>query len=255
MLEHIGREHSDADLVYFTGDVVDHGIWETTVQGNKEAMRRVYREMSQRFRSIPIFPVLGNHETNPVNIFAPSYINESDISTNWLYEFQTTAWKQMLPENVINSIQEDGYYTALARPGLRIISLNNNIAQVYNFWMLYDPTYMTRQLQWLNDVLLLAEQEKEKVHLLYHIPNGESTCYKVWAREFRRIVDRFRDTISAQFNGHTHYADFNVFYGIEDPQYAINMAFNGGSTTTYPNVNPNYNIYEVDDVNFVRFIN
>jgi hypothetical protein len=38
--------------------------------------------------------------------------------------------------------------------------------------------------------LLKAEKEGEKVHILGHIPSGDSQCYKTWSREFHRIIDR-----------------------------------------------------------------
>lgn len=54
-----------------------------------------------------------------------------------------------------------------------------------------------------------------------------------------------------QFNGHTHYDEFNVFYKDKEP---INVAYNGGSVTTYYYMNPNYRVYTVDPQNYVSLI-
>lgn len=47
--------------------------------------------------------------------------------------------------------------------------------------------------------------------------------------------------------------EFNVFYARDHPNDAINVAWNGGSATTYSFVNPNYRIYTVETETFVKF--
>lgn len=251
MLDHVQNNHPDANLIYFTGNIVGNGIWESSISDNKAVIKKVFFEMAKRFSNATIIPVIGNHEAHPINSFAPSYVTIPDLSNSWLYDFQHGLWQSVLSVDVMKSIQEDGYYSALVRPGLRIIVLNNNLAHIYNPWVLYSTRYLQRQLQWLNDVLYVAEQEGEKVHLLYHIPNGAETMFVVWAREFRLIVERYWETISVQFNGHSHLAEAYIFYSKEHPEYAINCAFSGGSTSTFSNLNPNYNVYLVDDANYV----
>lgn len=73
---------------------------------------------------------------------------------------------------------------------------------------------------------------------------------RFWSREYRRIIDRFHRIISGQFMGHSHRDEFNVFYA-RNTDFAINYAWNGGATTTYSNVNPNYILYYVDRTIFV----
>lgn len=68
------------------------------------------------------------------------------------------------------------------------------------------------------------------------------------------MVDRFWDTISGQFNGHTHRDRFNVFYARDHPNYAINVAWNGGSATTYSHLNPNYRVYSVEPSTYVSYV-
>jgi sphingomyelin phosphodiesterase len=86
---------------------------------------------------------------------------------------------------------------------------------------------------------------------LAHIPSGGGSCYKPWSREYRRIIDRFHMTISAQFNGHTHLDEFNVFYSSSDARHAVNVAWNGGGATPFHFVNPNYIMYYVDRQQYV----
>lgn len=251
VLEHVQRVHPDADMIYFTGDIIDHGTWETSIANNVQTLNKVYEAFSARFDGIPFFPILGNHEPHPVNLYAPSYIPRLDLSSAWIYDFHSTAWANFLPAETSETVLRGGFYSVSPLPGFRIIAMNNNLCYVNNHWILYDPSYLAEHLQWLHDELLAAETANEKVHILAHVPSGTGTCFNIWAREYRRIVERFHDIISGQFNGHTHRNEFNVFYSLENPQYAINSAFNGGSATAYSNVNPNIVVYTVDDNNYV----
>lgn len=54
--------------IYFTGDIVDHGTWETFLEGNIESINKTYYQIYKTFRNIPIYPILGNHESHPVNM-------------------------------------------------------------------------------------------------------------------------------------------------------------------------------------------
>ncbi|GLH11753.1 Uncharacterized protein GBIM_16515 [Gryllus bimaculatus] len=182
-LEQIEKEHQNIDFVYFTGDLVDHGVWETSRDLNNGIFNQFYAEYQKKFPNTPLFPTLGNHEPHPLNV--------------WLL---------------------DDHGTDLLRD----------------------------QLNWLTEVLLQAEKANEKVHILAHIPPGVSDSLNSCSREFRRIIDRFENTVVAQFNGHTHNDEFHIFYSLENPERATNVALNGGSATTYTYLNPNYKVYKID---------
>lgn len=167
-----------------------------------------------------------------------------------LYNLLAETWS-WLPEQAKDTIRVAGYYSILVRDNLRIVALNNNEGYTYNWWLLYDSRYAAVQLQWLHDTLLEAERNGEKVHILAHIPAAYGDVLKSYSREYNRIIDRFWDTISAQFNGHTHADQFTMFYARDQPDVAINVAWNGGSATAYSDVNPNYRLYSVDQETFV----
>lgn len=245
----IRLQHQNISFVYFTGDIVDHGIWDTTELGNRRAITANNGAIDRSFAGIPIYPVLGNHEGQPVNIFAPSHAPRR-FSTQWLYDFIADEWAKWLPASSIETVRFGGYYTTLVRPGLRVIGVNNNDCSTYNWWLLWDPQMPRAQLQWIHDQLLAAERAGEKVHMLAHTPSGDYSCFKVYGREYRRIVNRFWDTISGQFVGHTHADEFNIFYSPDDDGQAMNVMWNGGSTTAYSDINPNYRIYTVDPQEF-----
>ncbi|XP_049533199.1 sphingomyelin phosphodiesterase-like [Anopheles darlingi] len=245
IIDRAAEDHPDADFIYHTGDIIDHGIWETSIGYNVRSINQVIQKLRTSFPDKPVYNILGNHEAHPTNVYELGEISRPDFSTNWLYHLSADLWSAWLPRATEQTIRLGGYYTALVRPGFRVIALNNNDCYTFNWWILYQPDALRNQLQWLHDVLLQAERAGEKVHILSHLPVS-SDCFSVWQREYRRVLERFRDTVSAQFHGHTHKDEFNVFYAAEDPQYAVAVAWNGGSGTAHTNVNPNYVVYYVN---------
>lgn len=116
---------------------------------------------------------------------------------------------------------------------------------------MYQPKDQDGQLSWLMETLLQAEKDGEFVHILAHIPPGDHSCFVSWSKEYRKIINRFSHIISAQFNGHTHNDEFRVFYSPKNSSEIVNVAWNGGSITTYANINPNYKVYDVNANNYV----
>ena len=55
-------------MIYFTGDIVDHGIWSTSVNGNKISISKINQLFAEVFEKVPIYSVLGNHESHPSNV-------------------------------------------------------------------------------------------------------------------------------------------------------------------------------------------
>lgn len=217
----------------------------TTQDSIKQSLQDVYTKLKEVFGDIPIFPIVGNHESQPLNVFAPPNVRDK-YRTQWLYDFLAEQWSAWLPEDTKLTIHNDGYYTVSPKPGFRIIALNNNDCYTFNWWIFYNPGHLSKQLQWLHDTLLEAEKAKEYVHILAHVPSGSGSCLNTWSREYRRVIERFSHIISGIFNGHTHDDEFNVFYSTANSKNAINIGWNGGSLSPYSNINPNYRIYGVE---------
>jgi hypothetical protein len=51
-----------------TGDIVDHAVWDTSIQKNSDAITKVMQELRTDFPDIPVYPILGNHEPSPLNV-------------------------------------------------------------------------------------------------------------------------------------------------------------------------------------------
>ena len=176
------------------------------------------------------------------------------INVKWLYEHLNSLWRKWLPaDNTEATILKGGYYTYSPKTGYRIISINNNDCYIFNWWIYYDGSSVQPQLVWLHDTLLAAEKAGEKVHILAHIPSGDMDCWNIWSREYNRLIQRFRHTISGIFNGHTHADELNIHFTASG-EHAVGISWNGGSLTSYSYKNPNYVVYEVEPISLVWFV-
>ncbi|KAF5280516.1 hypothetical protein FQA39_LY18024 [Lamprigera yunnana] len=245
LMEQITNRHSQVDRVYFTGDIISHQVWNTSREYNKIYIRKVMEKLKETFGSTPVYPILGNHEAHPTDFYPPTEVADS-LSINWLFHFLAEEWSRWLPTNTLRTIRKGGYYTVLVNPGFRIIALNSNVCFTSNIWLIYNDKDPYDQLQWLSDILLAAEKNQESVHILSHIPPGDPECFKTWSNEFSKIIRRFNGIITGQFNGHTHFDELKIFFNSADKKEVINVAFNGGSFTTFIGLNPNYRLFSVE---------
>ncbi|KAI8039963.1 hypothetical protein M5D96_007388 [Drosophila gunungcola] len=238
--------HKDIDYILWTGDLPPHDVWNQTKEENLAIIKETVKQMVEMFPGVPIFPALGNHESAPVNSFPPPYVNQVDISISWLYDELDVQWRRWLPQSVTHTVRRGAFYSVLVRPGFRIISLNMNYCNNKNWWLLLNSTDPATELQWFIYELQSAEFSNEKVHVIGHIPPGHSDCLKVWSRNFYKIISRYESTVTAQFYGHTHYDEFEMFYDPHDLNHPNGIAYIGPSVSPYYDLNPGYRIYYVD---------
>ncbi|XP_004279302.1 sphingomyelin phosphodiesterase isoform X1 [Orcinus orca] len=231
------------DMVYWTGDIPAHNIWQQSRQDQLRALTTVTDLVKKFLGPVPVYPAVGNHETTPVNGFPPPFI-EGNQSSHWLYEAMAKAWEPWLPAEALRTLRIGGFYALSPRPGLRLISLNMNFCSRENFWLLINSTDPAGQLQWLVGELQAAEDRGDKVHIIGHIPPGH--CLKSWSWNYYRIVERYENTLAGQFFGHTHVDEFEIFYDEETLSRPLSVAFLAPSATTYISLNPGYRVYQID---------
>ncbi|KAI5640563.1 calcineurin-like phosphoesterase domain-containing protein [Phthorimaea operculella] len=246
MLKHIADTHPDIEYILWTGDLSAHDVWNQTKKGNLKIIEETVAQMSLFFPGVPIFPAIGNHESVPIDSFPPPHNSPPDVNMAWLYNTLDRLWRRWLPAGVSRTVRRGAFYSVLVRPGLRIISVNGNYCSHMNWWLTLNSTDPVSELQWLINELQKAELRGEKVHIIGHIPPGFEGCVKVWSRNFNEIVNRYEATITAQFYGHTHHDEFEVFYDLKDLKRATSIAYVGPSVTPFVHLNPGYRIYYVD---------
>ncbi|XP_063243966.1 sphingomyelin phosphodiesterase-like isoform X2 [Bacillus rossius redtenbacheri] len=249
MLQGIRRRHPRIDYIYYTGDFVNHAVWDYNRQHNSDIITKVVEVFNETFGDIPVFFTLGNSEPAQKNGYAPLNVSDA-VSTRYLFELVSELWSPYVTPEAQQTLLRGGFYTVVPRPGFRVIVLNSVVCLNSNYWLAYDPIDPYSQLQWLVGVLREAERAGERVHILYHVPSGLRSrygwCLKVWGREFHKIVDRFENIVTAHFAGHTHYEEFHVFYSTDNSSRANGVSFVSGSASPFIDVNPSYKVYTVD---------
>ncbi|CAF3066537.1 unnamed protein product [Rotaria socialis] len=233
----------EVDFIYYTGDLPAHNVWNQSRADQLYSINTINSMLATVFPNKTFYSAVGNHEAAPCNLYPTPNIRTDNIS--WLYEALADNWIRLgLPADTRDSILNGAFYTALVRPGLRLISINMNYCSRENFWLLVNSTDPLGQLQWLIDWLQYAEDHEEKVHIIGHHP--PRSCLASFGWNFYKIVNRYENTIAGQFYGHSHLDEFLMFYDEENRTRPVSMAYMGPSLTTSSYLNPGYRVYSID---------
>lgn len=247
MLQQAATTHKDIDYILWTGDIPAHDLWDENEETVTKIIRATSTKIREAFPGIPVYPAIGNHDSSPVNSFpGPEVGGRWNIS--WLYDVLLEEWgsEYINTNETSQTIRRGAFYSTPVRPGLRIISLNMNYCYLSNWWLIVNSTDPAQELYWLANELQKSETRGEKVHIVGHIPPGRTDCLKTWSIEYIKIINRYEDTVKAQFFGHTHHDEFEVYYDMNNGSRPVSISFIGGSVTSYTDVNPGYRIYDVD---------
>jgi sphingomyelin phosphodiesterase len=238
----------DAAFAVFTGDIVDHAVWNTTQSQNTIDIQSAYGRM--KGLGVPVYGVVGNHETSPTNAFEPSAVG---AQSQWVYNVIADAWSPWVGSPG-QSGESFGAYSVAAGTNLRIISLNTNLWYAQNYYLYTEPMEQdpSGQISWLVSELDAAEKAGQRVYIIGHMPNGISDALHDPSNYFDQVVNRYSNTIAAMFYGHTHWDHFQVSYN----NYAA-QAYGTASAMTYicPSLTPTsgmpaFRVYTVDPDTF-----
>lgn len=106
-------------------------------------------------------------------------------------------------------------------------------------------------MQWISGELAKAEQAKERVFIIGHIPPGiEIHKYGQWCtipfnEGLLSLVERYQSTIVAQFYGHVHHDFFKLFMNTNNTA-ATGVMFSFPAVTAYSNTNPAVKLVKYD---------
>ncbi|KAG6044204.1 hypothetical protein E4U39_003595 [Claviceps sp. Clav50 group G5] len=250
MHEFIKKKFPSAAFAMFTGDIVDHGVHNTSINYNRDLIEQAYHRMHD-YMDI-VYGTAGNHEAHPVNAFAPQTVGND---TQWLYDSLFKQWSHELNTSSSTDHKFMGAYsTKYPHGNLRIISLNTNMYYRFNF-LLYQKV-MERdpdgQLAWLVNELNAAEKAGENVYIIGHMPMGNEDALLNGSNYFSQIVQRYSKTIKAMFFGHTHADHFQISYS----NYVNRMQSNAFAVSyicpslTPTSGHPAFRLYDVDPETF-----
>lgn len=211
MYEAIKKLVPDASLYLFTGDIIDHAVWNTTKDQNILDINDAYSRMTKFGK--PVYGTIGNHEASPLNDF-PS-IKSNNNASQWVYDTLSTDWTQWIGTGPAASVKQFGAYSVKhPKTNLRVISLNTNMYYAVNFDLYSDPMEVdpNGQITWLAAELQAAESAGERVYIIGHIPTGSSDVLHDQSNYLDQVLNRYSTTISGMFFGHTHTDSFEITY-------------------------------------------
>ncbi|CAJ0583730.1 unnamed protein product, partial [Mesorhabditis spiculigera] len=202
-MSHINKTEK-LDFIYITGDLEGHDIWDYTKEKTISNIQNITDVLSSFFPNTPIYQATGNHEGVPMDGMPPHTMEDyQTYSPEWLYKEFAKAWGPHLTQQAIFDTQYRASYSIYIKKNLRLISLNTVYCSQWNFFLFLDLVDPDGTLQWLAEQLLDAEQKKEKVHIISHIPSGDDYCMKGWSFNFYDIVNRIY-TIDGEYTGSSY---------------------------------------------------
>lgn len=226
------------EFAVWTGDNTSHNSWHQSYEHNERNTKMVSDLFKSNFQ-FNFYPVIGNHESFPVDNFDFFGKREKDFNT-----FFADNWKQWIGEEAAESLKTKSYYKVyLKKFNLKVIALNSQACNPNNWFLLRDPTDPGKMLKWLRDELYQSEADSEFVYIISHFYSG--SCLEEWARVYTALVDRFNHIIRGQFAGHIHSDGYNVYRDGETGR-VNNVVFMPGSFTCFWYRNPSYRVYEID---------
>ncbi|KAK0406300.1 hypothetical protein QR680_018488 [Steinernema hermaphroditum] len=247
-MKQIAQKEPNLDYILITGDLESHNIWDYTRNEHTTNIENVTAALLEYFPNTKIYQAIGNHEGVPMDSMAPHTLPDYKTrGPQWLYSILANAWSNWIPKDAVKDVQYRASYSIRPFPGLKIISINTIYCSTFNFYIYLNQADPDGTMSWIIKELEESEKIGEKVHLISHIPNGADYCLKGWSENFYKVVNRFEDTIAAQFYGHTHQDHFQVFYENGDVNgRPTHFNWISPSLTTYSDNMPSYRIYTID---------
>lgn len=247
------------DFAIFTGDMVDHDeIKYTDYNMTIESQEIIMRDMKKYFQDIPVYSVLGNHDTFPYGQLASKKSGHENMY-DWNEELMAELWvgAGWLPMEKFDEIKK--HYTGFSvttERGLKVIAINSNTyyqKNYYSYWNMTEDFDQFGTLKFLVDELIESEEKGQRVWIMAHIPFVDYDILPIQADIYKQIVTRFSPTtIAGLFFGHTHQDQFNVLYANDEKSVddAIMNTWIAQSITPLSNYNPGWRYYEVDSKTF-----
>ncbi|KAJ7185414.1 sphingomyelin phosphodiesterase [Mycena filopes] len=235
---------AQAAFSIFTGDVPAAAVWLVNKTGVTNDLEQFNEELGEMLDA-PVFPAIVNN--------FPREDNVGSFNAQWVFDLEGKQWAQWTNSTAADEETHFSGSYAVTAPGtnLRIISLNTVYWYKLNFW-LYDsdtPEPDPRGiLAFLVTQLQAAEDASQRAWIIGHMPPGSVDTLNDQSNYYDQIVQRYKDTIAAQFFGHTHRDEFEVAYsdyGDRSRETAVSVAWIAPALTPRSG-NPGFKVYDID---------
>lgn len=241
------------DFIIWTGDSPPHvPPDELSTDLVIQVISNMTQTILQHFPNLTVYPALGNHDYWPQD--------QMQTSSNAIYKAAAQLWKPWLKPEALLTLSQGGFYSQLARPGLRVVSLNTILY--------YSPNKVTKnmtdpagQFEWLEKTLEEAAQSLEKVYIIAHVPIGylpfarnTTAIREVHNERLVAICRKYSHVINGHFYGHTHRDSIMVL--LDQQGKPVNSLFVAPAVTPIRNIlepysnNPAFRMYLYDSQDF-----
>ncbi|EGR30882.1 ser thr protein phosphatase family protein, putative [Ichthyophthirius multifiliis] len=226
------------DFIIWTGDNTNHFIWEQSLEDNLKSTEQITQILQQKLPKIKVFPIMGNHESFPVNNYDFGSQREK-----YFNQRLSSMWQSWIGKEAAEMFANKGFYSTFLNEKVKIIAINTQGANNGNFFLIQNPTDPGKMLEWMREELIDCEKKGFKAIIIGHIPsNGD--VLELWSQVYNSIIYRFADVISGQFFGHTHIDQFVVYRNPENKKIK-NVAFVAPSLTTFVYRLPTFRVFEL----------
>ncbi|EMC96412.1 hypothetical protein BAUCODRAFT_33740 [Baudoinia panamericana UAMH 10762] len=247
----------------YTGDLVAHDPQSQLSRAFTEYSEESIYYMFSKYLTGPVFPALGNHDTNPEAIDAP-YSMPGNLSQqqSWNYDHVASLWQLNGWLNATAAQQARTHYGAYSvknHYGLRIITFNTDFwyhSNFLNFINTSNPD-VSGTFKFMIQELQAAEDAGEQVWIIGHVLSGWDGSNPIVnpTNLFYQIVDRYSPHVIRNiFFGHTHEDEVMIYYANNATNMSLGTALSTGwvgpSVTPLTNLNSGFRMYEVDTGSF-----
>ncbi|PQE29453.1 ser thr phosphatase family protein [Rutstroemia sp. NJR-2017a WRK4] len=258
-----GSYGSAPAFTIYTGDLVSHDSQNQLSRAYVEYTETSIYSMFKSYINNPIFPVLGNHDSNPENIEGPhSMPGPLGQQFSWNYDHVSALWQHngwLSAEDAKEAAIHYAAYSVKTHLGLRIITLNTDFwyrSNYLNFINTTDPD-VSGTFKFMIHELQAAEDAGERVWIIGHVLSGwdGSNPLPNPTDLFYQIVDRYSPHVIANlFWGHTHEDQTIIYYSnngtVQNSSTALSTGWIGPSVTPLTNLNSGFRMYEIDTGSF-----
>ncbi|EIM91606.1 sphingomyelin phosphodiesterase [Stereum hirsutum FP-91666 SS1] len=258
LIEAMNEIGNDALFSIFTGDVVEGATWLVTEREVTNDLADWNEQMAASL-NLTIFPSIGNHDSVPVNSFPRNTSSSGVHATDDLFVFdtQSAGWEKWINATAADQVDHNSGSYAIVVPGtsLKIISMNTQYWYKQNYW-LYDSDEQISDtnglFEFMVEQLQQAEDAGQRAWIIGHIPSGKADLQHDFSNYYNQIVQRYKNTIAAQFAGHSHKDQFEIAYSDFDNQTAetADSIIFIGPALTPTSGNPAFKFYDVDPDTF-----
>lgn len=158
-------------------------------------MKNITQEVSTELDGLRVYPVIGNHDTYPQDIFYNFAPRDNPAVKEWAPE-----WLQFIPsDDQQKTFLDYGYYSMplenhagekLGNANTKVIVMNTNVCYGFNwnaFMHFQDPG---NELNWLEQELEEIERNNATAIILGHVPNLDE-CERQFGKRWHALMDRF----------------------------------------------------------------